>query len=172
MCAASPHVASISAFCCVLPLFHPSQKLVTTVDGFMVQNKWSYFGFHIKFSSLFYTIIILNFSQQKTVASSIARVSRFSLCVYIRRCSVLTDEPVNIPGVSDISWSLLLWVQICQVWVVYLVSRYQMKPATLSHNHMCIPSVWPCSNSFVESINSHAWTCSHKYTTLSSTYRN
>lgn len=62
-------------------------------------------------------------------------------------------------------WSLLLWVQIWQLWVVYLAFRYQMKPATLSHNHMCIPSVWPCSNSFVESINSHAWTCSHKYTT-------
>lgn len=49
---------------------------------------------------------------------------------------------------------------------VYLAFRYQMKPATLSHNHtMCIHSVWPCSNSFTESINSHAWTCSHKYTT-------
>ncbi len=40
-----------------------------------------------------------------------------------------------------------------------------MKPATLSHNHMCIPSACPCCNSFIESINSRAWTYSHKYAT-------
>ena len=35
-----------------------------------------------------------------------------------------------------------------------------MKPATLSHNHMC--TLWVGS---AESTNSRAWTCSHKYTT-------
>lgn len=62
-------------------------------------------------------------------------------------------------------WSLFLWVQFWQVWVVYLDFRYQMKPTTLPYNHMCIPSVWLCSNSFAESINSRESTCSHKYTT-------
>lgn len=50
---------------------------------------------------------------------------------------------------------------------IWLPGMKPVKPATLSRNRMCIPSVWPCSNGFVESINSHARTCSHKYTSLS-----
>lgn len=44
MCATPPHVASISALYSVPPLLYPSQKLVTTEDVFVVQNK----SFHIE----------------------------------------------------------------------------------------------------------------------------
>lgn len=50
MCAAPQHVASISVFCCVPPLFYPSQRLVTIEDVFVVENKSFQTGFHIEFA--------------------------------------------------------------------------------------------------------------------------
>lgn len=41
-----------------------------------------------------------------------------------------------------------------------------MKPAALSHKHVCVPTVAARSISFVKTINSHAKTCSHDNTTL------
>lgn len=39
MCIVPPHVALISAFFCVPPIFYPSQRLVTTEDVSLVENK-------------------------------------------------------------------------------------------------------------------------------------
>lgn len=58
---------------------------------------------------------------------------------------MLTDEPVNRPRSSDISARLLLRVQIWTSRLVYLACRYQIKAATLSHKHACIPPAPPLS---------------------------
>ena len=79
-------------------------------------------------------------------------------------CGVLTDEPVNRPSVSDIRAVYCFAFRSGRSELFIWISGIKWNPQ-LSLNHICIPSVWPCSNSFAESINSHAWTCSHKYTT-------
>ncbi len=89
MCAAPQHVASISVFCCVPPLFYPSQRLVTIEDVFVVENKSFQTGFHIQF--IFNAILALNITtakesdllQQCSIGMIIIRVSRLRcVCVY------------------------------------------------------------------------------------------
>lgn len=50
---APQHVASISVFCCVPPLFYPSQRLVTIEGDFLVENKSFLTGFHSEFAPVF-----------------------------------------------------------------------------------------------------------------------
>lgn len=67
-CAAPPHVALISAFCWVPPLFYPSERLVTTEDVLVVQNKSFLTGSHVEFVLLFFFLLLfftpLLFSKQ------------------------------------------------------------------------------------------------------------
>lgn len=54
MCATPPHVASISALYSVPPLLYPLQKLVTTEDVFVVQNKSFHIEIYIRFVLTFF----------------------------------------------------------------------------------------------------------------------
>lgn len=94
------------------------------------------------------------------------RLWRVWVCAPLRVSAVVsTDGPVNTPRVSDISLVYCPGSRSGVLWLVYLAFRYRMKPATHSHKHMCVPPVGACSISFVETINSHAKTCSHDDTT-------
>lgn len=89
------------------------------------------------------------------------------VCAHLRVFAVVsTGGPVNTPRVSDISLVYCPGSRSGVPWLVYLAFRYRMKPATLSHKHVCVPTVGACSISFVKAINSHAKTCSHDDTTL------
>lgn len=99
MCTAPQHVASISVFCCVPPLFYPSQRLVTVEDIFVVENKS---GFH--------RLRPLHQQQNSPILrNSVFRCDYYKSvqvnmcpCVCLCPCGVLTDEPVNTPSVSNI----------------------------------------------------------------------
>lgn len=75
----------------------------------------------------------------------------------------------GVDGKVHISVNFAAWGSDLFVWLPGI----KWKP---QHSLTIIPqlwmsSLWPCTNSFAESINSRAWTCSHKYTTQCPAFR-
>lgn len=84
MCATPPHVASISALYSVPPLLYPSQKLVTTEDVFVVQNKSFHIEIYIGFVPFFSFIMTRNMSQQKIqFCAAVVHTNRYSTTVVL-----------------------------------------------------------------------------------------
>lgn len=146
------------------PLY-PSQKLVTTEDVFVVQNKSFHIEIYIRFVLTFFFLSLWlgichskksSFAQPSSIQTGIVRPLWCVDWWTSKQTLHLGYQWVYCFAFRSVSSELFIW----------LPGMKPVKPATLSHNRMCIPSVWPCSNGFVESINSHARTCSHKYTSL------
>lgn len=86
MCATPPHVASISALYSVPPLLYPLQKLVTTEDVFVVQNKSFHIEIYIRFVLTFFFSFIMtrNTSQQKIqFCAAVVHTNRYSTTVVV-----------------------------------------------------------------------------------------
>lgn len=84
MCATPPHVASISALYSVPPLLYPSQKLVTTEDVFVVQNKSFHIEIYIGFVPFISFIMTRNMSQQKIqFCAAVVHTNRYSTTVVL-----------------------------------------------------------------------------------------
>lgn len=166
----APHVALI---CFLLPPT-PLLPFTETCGHQVVQNKSFLSRSHIMFSSLFFdTIQALYITKHKNLLLFCKVEGKWwswdhpgqDMSVCVCPGNVLMDQPVNRTYISNISWVYCSGVRSATFMLFTCFSGIKWKPQ-LCPTIMCIPSLWPGNHSFVESINSSTWTCSHKYTVL------